>query len=946
MIVDNRNHIFCISFLVLFLSFTFPGTAGEGTGRGPWLKRETEHFVFIFQEEGSESADELIQYAEEVYSEVTKFFEFYPEKVRCLIYADTDRANGYFTPMPPHHISVFTAFPVNHTFKDGNDSWLRIVFTHELVHHVHLTADYGFLAGASRIFGEPVKNTAGGFLPGWAIEGITVYLETALTSGGRGRSSFFELYYKAPILEDAFMSPEQTAYESSYPPPGRIYVAGYILTDYLLEHYGRETYQKIYREYLSFPFLGYYRAVERVTGKPFEEIFYRMKVELEEQFTPFLAFPKGTRVSPEETGNFSLPVPTERGLITFRRTPLLPGALVLIDPETREEEILFETPLSDNASFSADKTGRKIAFSASTWDYTRKGNPAARNKVYLLDAESGEVRAVDKSGGMYHPALSPDSTEIAAVRRRGSSSRLEIRMIDDDDWSVLPIPTDGVILNPVFSPEGESIAFTLDRGGKQRCWIIRRKGPAWGDPEAIPLPPGGEAFNPRFGPDGNALYFSSDRDGCLSIYRYSFSNRELVHLYREQIGAKAAFPYRDGLLYSSYSSSGNTVKFAPPELFLGERVDTGAVTGVRGAPRGNPALSKAALPAAESYRDVPLPALWFPYLTFTQTEKYSPDIGAGFYTMGNTLLGGMSWELSAGFHPTVLQPTGLFSLSLDLSPVILSYSITQNYGTYSSAAIQDTDQRLSITCTPLSRNRLGRILGLQFSTGFLYSYRQYGQGDFPFYQGPNETHYTAFSLAAGLSGSRNSAPAILFPRVSAGVSGEGEIAVPLLPPYYSGFRAGLTGQVTFPAGKVRGSMRFFAGADYVSPGLTGRFPYRTLTPPGFTGFTRNAPGSLLTGLSYRVTLAVMDQPVIVRVNLLGIGANFFIYKDFEYTPDPLSFTADRYIYPGLELTALLGISHIGMPFKFGAAMRLDPLFREPFSFKDDIGFFLNFDLPL
>lgn len=910
------------------------------------MKRETEHFVFIFQPESEEAAADLIRYAESVYLQVTGFFDFYPEKIRCLIYGNTDRANGYFTPMPPHHISVFTAFPVNHIFNDGNDSWLRVVFTHELVHHVHLTADYGFLAEASRIFGEPVKNTAGGFLPGWAIEGITVYLETMFTSGGRGRSKFFELYYKAPILENAFMSPEQTAYESSYPPPGRIYVAGYILTSYLLEHYGSGTYMEIYREYLEFPFFGYYRAIEKVTGKPFEEIFYRMKIELEERFTHFLAFPKGIRVSPEQTGDYSLPVPTDRGLITYRRTPLRPGALVLVDSESQEEEVLFETSLSDGASFSADKSGRKTVFAASVWDYTLKGNPAARNMIYLLDTETGAVNTVKESGGMYHPALSPDGTEIAAVRRRGSYSRLEIRRIEDDDWSILPVPRDGTILNPVFGPEGQAIAYTLDRRGKQQCQIIRRSsGGDWGEPLPVPLPPGGEAFNPRFGPDGTALYFSSDREGYLSIYRYDFSKQELVHLYREQIGATAAFPYRGGLLYSSYASSGSVVKYASPELFISEPVKTGSVTGVSGIMKktSNPRTYP---PAAEPYHDFPLPALWFPYITLTRTEKYSPDVGAGIYTMGNTLLGGMSWELAAGFHPTVLQPTGSFRLSFNLSPVILSYGISQKYATYSNAAIQDTDQQLRLVYTPLRRNRLGRSRFLQFSAGFLYSYRQFGSGDFPFYQGPNETHYTAVSLSAGVSGSRNTAPGILYSRSSAALSARGEIAVPLLPPYYSGSRTELTGQVTFPAGRTRGSIRLTAGADYVSPGLTGRFPYRSLTPPGFNGFTRTAPGSLLTGISYRVTLGVFDQPVFVRLNFLGIGAEFFIYKDFEYTPDPLSFTADRYIYPGLELTALLGISHISLPVKAGTSIRLDPLFREPFNIKNDTGFFFSFEMPL
>ena len=943
---DKRSFIYLSCILLLFFCTTLLFGKENRPGK-TWMKSETEHFIFIHRDKDSPEVKMLVSFAEEVYGEVTAFFDYRPEKVRCLVLGETDAANGYFTPMPPHHIAVFAAYPTYSALGGKAESWLKLVFTHELTHFVHLTMDSGFLAGLSRIFGEPVKNIAGGFLPGWAIEGITVYLETALTAGGRGRNCFFELYYKAPIMENSFMSPEQTAYASPFPPPGRIYVAGYIITKYLMDHYGPDIFKRIHTEYLKFPFLGFYRALKKVTGQPFEEIFYRMKVELEEEYAEYRAFPRGTQVSPDVTGNYSLPVSTARGFITHRGSLFEPGALVRIDPETRVEEVLLKTSLTDGSSFSADARGTKIIFSSFTWHFNVPEDSRAISLLYLLDTDSGRFKELSGSEGMYHPAISPDGNRIVAVKRAGSRSILVTQNFGDKEWKELYAPEHAVLFNPVFDSTGENLAFVMNREGRQDVYLLScGSGKMTGNPTLVPGPEGGTDYYPRFGPDG-AVYFSSDAEGYLSIYAYHPVRKTLTHLYREQVGAAAGFPWQDGLLYHSYTSKGNAVKYAASSAFINREINSGTETKKAVSVSQNSKDIIDSKTAQKSrFRDFPEPAVWFPYPSLTDTGKMSPDIGIGIYTMGNTLLGKVQWHLSAGFHPSVLQPAGSFSLSFDFSPVNISYSLNQYYGSFVGGYLQATTQSLTLGYRPLERSRLDRTVMIQSGIGLLHSYRQFGSEDFSFFYGPSEHHYTAGTFRLSAAGIARRAPGDIFTRSSVSALAEGEIAFPILPPYLEGFTAAISTQATIPLGKEKSSIRFSLSADYITDSLMGRYPYRRLMPPGFTAVPRSSNGSLLSSISLRSTFIASDKPLFAGLNFLGLGGSFFIYKDFQYDLNSFSFSVARFFYPGFELTPVFGISQISVPVQLGVSFRIDPLFREPFDLEQDIMFFFTMNLPI
>ncbi len=157
-----------------------------------WLETETEHFKIIYEEKSTNSVIGITEFCEDVYKSVTTFFDSYPDKITLVVHDRIDASNGSYYPAPPH-INMYVSVPTVPEFGAKVDNWLRFLLTHELTHYVNMTIEKGLFYQLSRVLGEGVSSIPGGLMPGWAIEGIAVKLESDFTGGGRGTNPFFEL---------------------------------------------------------------------------------------------------------------------------------------------------------------------------------------------------------------------------------------------------------------------------------------------------------------------------------------------------------------------------------------------------------------------------------------------------------------------------------------------------------------------------------------------------------------------------------------------------------------------------------------------------------------------------------------------------------------------------------------------------------------------------------
>ncbi|TVQ36064.1 MAG: hypothetical protein EA384_15100 [Spirochaetaceae bacterium] len=525
--------------LALLMIILVPVTLYGQRGADRPLRIDTEHFTFIYRSGDHQAVEELLSVADSVYQRVTGFLDYQPsERIPVVVRGGTATANGYFSPYPPR-ITLFVSSPSGPWLGASTASWLETLFVHELLHYVHLTRPIGFFGSASRVFG-PLTNAAGSlFMPGWFVEGVTTWGETALSTGGRGRNPFFEMQHIAPILEDAMYSYDQAGFSSGFAPQGRIYAAGYLMIDYLQEHYGEDAFVELNRTFQRAPFLGMRRAIRRTTGATARGLYEDLQAELEAVYAARRGLPDGTLLTPSGPGDWSLPLPTDRGLVAYGRgfsyVPglyLLPWDAVLsaADAERPQWRLLAAAALIDQWSFAVDAAGRKALVSVLQPALSGRDEDQSYSDLFVLDlaGHSPPIRLTELQR-LYHPALSADGTQMVAVQRAGSYSRLV--SVDPDDGELTELYSGGrtTLYTPTFSPDGSLIAVTENQRGRQRVLVLdARSGlrlavASLESGAADAAEPGGSAalYFPRFARNGRRLelWYGGDRDGSLALYR-------------------------------------------------------------------------------------------------------------------------------------------------------------------------------------------------------------------------------------------------------------------------------------------------------------------------------------------------------------------------------------------------------------------------------------------
>ena len=124
--------------------------------------------------------------------------------------------------------------------------------------------------------------------PHWIIEGLAVAMETEHTTGGRLRSSQFEMFLRADVLEGNIARLDQI---SSVPTAGRAASSGTCTarssSSGSSSIYGPDTFAAVATDYGAqvVPW-GINRAIRRATGRTYEELYAGSKADLERRLPP------------------------------------------------------------------------------------------------------------------------------------------------------------------------------------------------------------------------------------------------------------------------------------------------------------------------------------------------------------------------------------------------------------------------------------------------------------------------------------------------------------------------------------------------------------------------------------------------------------------------------------------------------------------------------------
>ena len=246
----------------------------------------TAHFAIYFHQGEEATARRLMTIAEDTWQTLQRPLGVRPPLLTHVVLADqSEFANGYATPIPYDTIVIYPVWPSGSEW-DFED-WLRLVFTHEFTHIVHLDRSEGWARVARTLFGRAVYAFPNLFLPLWQIEGLATYEESVVTGHGRLHAGD----YRAIVGEQARTHTLEPLDRingglTSWPAGAAQYAYGVGFHDYLATRFGADKIADLATATARrFPYTST-RAFEYVYGEPLGDLFRDYENSLLESVRP------------------------------------------------------------------------------------------------------------------------------------------------------------------------------------------------------------------------------------------------------------------------------------------------------------------------------------------------------------------------------------------------------------------------------------------------------------------------------------------------------------------------------------------------------------------------------------------------------------------------------------------------------------------------------------
>ena len=153
----------------------------------------TPRFDIHFHQGEEAIAKRLAVVAEQVATEMEPRLGRPRMRVNVILVDQTDLSNGWATPVPYNLIEIAAAAPRADSIIGNTRDWLRLVFTHEYTHVLHLERSRGWLGAIGRPFGRLPCSIPTCFCRRCSIEGIATHEEGATTGEGRPPAGDFRM---------------------------------------------------------------------------------------------------------------------------------------------------------------------------------------------------------------------------------------------------------------------------------------------------------------------------------------------------------------------------------------------------------------------------------------------------------------------------------------------------------------------------------------------------------------------------------------------------------------------------------------------------------------------------------------------------------------------------------------------------------------------------------
>ena len=428
----------------------------------------TEHFVIHFHQGEEALAQRLAVIAEDAWQALQRTFALTPPARTQVVLADqTDLANGYATPVPYNTIVIYTVTPAGAEFDF--DDWLRLVFTHEFTHVVHLDRSEGWARVARTIFGRTPLAFPNLFLPAWQIEGLATYHESAITGSGRMHAGDFRAIVDEAARAGALEPLDRVnGGLTDWPGGTGVYAYGVGFHQYLADRFGSARFAELAEATArSLPYLSS-RAFARVYGEPLGALWREYAASLDR-------LPPGSKaedIARRLTHHgFSVRAPR----FDRYRCEGCPAEIVYSVTNPAGFPSMFRVGLDGNPPErvtrrylgSATAPGRDALY-FDQLEFRR--NVGVYSDLYALDRGGGRVRQLTREARLLDPDLSADGRALVCVQDRpGQRDLVLVDVAPAQGTELTPvtlIAEAGTQFNgPRWSPDGRTIAVERHRTG-------------------------------------------------------------------------------------------------------------------------------------------------------------------------------------------------------------------------------------------------------------------------------------------------------------------------------------------------------------------------------------------------------------------------------------------------------------------------------------------------
>ncbi len=563
-----------------------------------WRTIETQHFHINYYSGEAEVARHVAMLAEAIFARLVPAVGWPPGEITEIALTDqTDYANGSATALPYDAIQLYVTAPDDMSPLGDVDDWYLELVTHEYTHILHTDHIVGIPALVNRILGKTLAPNQ--VEPRWMLEGLAVFEESERTSGGRLRSSMWNMWMRADILEHNEATLDVFSNTPRRWPQGNIwYLYGSFFMQWIAETYGEQAIREMIDDYARqvIPY-AINRSFRRVTGRTFEEVYPAFLATLARGFGAQAeairarGIREGVRVThsgntadhprwipanawTEHAGDLAIYVDdghTIPGYWGLRLERDAQGRVTGSHEAERELLVRMNGP----GALSFLPGGAAVFSTQDIHDHLFLYDdlfelPAHRKSPSGLEGE--RVRWTD-GWRTFDPSVSPDGRRVVFTTNHRGTTHL---MIAD----VVPSPSRArehavahprelvpgrefdQAYTPRWSPDNRHIAYSSwQRGGYRDVRIVDTF-----DGSAIDVTHDRAIDgDPVFSPDARWLFFHSDRTGVMNVYAYEIETGKLWQVTNVVNGAYQPEPSPDGrsLAYLGYTHAGYDIFVMP-----------------------------------------------------------------------------------------------------------------------------------------------------------------------------------------------------------------------------------------------------------------------------------------------------------------------------------------------------------------------------------------------